>query len=71
MMRVEKMSFSLALIFSICVKFLDEFITVLLILLLLTLTTLLLLALNIFKIKSNNLVVFNIEISSIAILLRL
>ena len=64
--------FFVALIFGICVKFLDKFIIVLLAILLLLSTTLLLLALNIFRANClNNLIVFNKKINGAAILLKL
>ena len=79
MVKIKKINFFIALIFGIYVKFidlsffnlLDEFTTVLLALLLLLLTISLLLVLNIFKANfSNNPIIFNIKISSIAILLK-
>ena len=75
-----KIGFFIVPIFSICIKFLDllffdlfnKFTTVLLALLLSPLTILLLLALNAFGANfSYNWVIFDIEISSIAILLKL
>ena len=76
MSKVKKIGFSIALIFSTYVDFLDllfldKFITVLLVLLLLSLITLLLSVLNTFETKYNNLIFFNRQISNIAILLKL
>ena len=59
----------IAPIFSIRVKFLNKFITILLAPAPI-LTTLLLSALNTFKAKSDNLVVFNNKVSGILILLK-
>ena len=69
------MNYLVVSIFGIYVKFLDllfldKFTTVSLILLLLLLTTSLLLALNAFKVKFDNFVVFNKKISNIAILFK-
>ena len=77
-LEVKKIGFSIALIFGICIKFLDllfldKFTIVLLtLLLLLPLTTLLSLSLNIFKANSlDNLDIFNKKTSGAAILLKL
>ena len=70
MLGVKKVYFLIAPIFGIFDKFLDEFMTVLLVLLL-TPTSSLLSAQNVFKAKSNNLVVFNNKVNSAAILLKL
>ena len=71
MLKVKKVDFSIALIFGICVKFLDKFSTVLLVLLPPSPTTLLSSALNAFKVNFlNNLIVFNRKISSIEILVK-
>ena len=59
----------IALIFSICVKFSDKFITILLTLLS-TSTIFLSLALNAFKAKFDNQVVFNSKINNATILLK-
>ena len=73
---VKNIDFFIALIFDIYAKFLDlsfsnKFTIVLLALLSPSLSTILLsLALNIFMAKSNNLIVFNKEVSSKAILLK-
>ena len=80
MLGIRKIDFSIPLIFGICVKFLDlsffdllkKFKTILLVFLLLSSIIPLLLALNAFRANFfNNLVVFNIKISNIAILLKL
>ena len=80
-LRVKKICFFIAIIFDLYINFLDllffdlldldKFITVLLAFLLLFPTILLLLALNVFKAEFlYDLIVFNIEISSITILLK-
>ena len=68
---VKKKNSSITLIFGICIKFLDEFMTVLLILLPPLPTNLLLSVLNAFKVNSlDNLIVFNKKISDATILLK-
>ena len=76
MLEVRKIGFSIALIFSIYVDFWDllfffKFTTVSLVLLLLSSITSLLSTLNAFKAKFNHLIIFNKEINSLAILLKL
>ena len=73
--EVKKIDFPIALIFDIYVEFLDllffdKFMTISLALALLLPTNLLLSALNVFEIKFDDLIVFNREINSIAILLK-
>ena len=68
MLGVKKIDLLVALIFIIYVKFLNKFIIVLLVLPPLLLTTLFSLALNAFGANPlDNLVVFNREVSSVAI----
>ena len=72
-MEIRKISFFITLIFSTYVQFLDllfldKFITILLALL--SLATLLLSVMTLFEIKSDNQIIFNIKVSSIAILLK-
>ena len=74
MLGIIKLDSLIALIFGIYVKFLDflflvEFMTILLALLS-TSTILLSLAINTFNLKFGNLIVFNKDISSAAILLK-
>lgn len=79
-LEVSKVSFLITLIFDIYIKFsnllffdflnLDKFLIVLSTLLLLFLTILLSPTLGACRVKSDNLVVFNIEINNIAILLK-
>ena len=76
-LRVRKLSSLVALIFGIYIKFrdlsfldlLNKFTTILLALLS-TSTILLSLALNVFKAKSDNLIVFNNKVSRVAIPLK-
>ena len=70
--KIQKVGFLIALISGTCIKFLNEFLSVLLALSpLLPLTTFLLLALNVFRADFlNNLVVFNKKVSNTAILLK-
>ena len=69
MLEVKKIDLPIVLIFGIQIKFLDEFIIIILALSP-TSTTLLLSALNNFRAKSNNPVIFNSKIYNIAILLK-
>ena len=78
MLKIRKVDFSIALKFSIYIKFqdllffnwLDEFATVLLALVLLLLITLLLSTQNAFEANSDDLIIFNKKASNIAILLK-
>ena len=75
MLAIKNVGSFIAPIFCIYINFLDllfldKFKTVLLALLLLLLITLLLSALNIFRAKFDNLVIFSIKVNNAAILLK-